>query len=370
MLRKTFFQNISPSGLFRAVRNRGVMGTVYHGMRRLGTMQEDALTGPSCIRINPMGYVCNHTCPMCWLQHLEPDHLKAMKTVDREEGLRLDEYRMLFDGVPSGLESVNIVGGGEPLVHREAVEIMAEVKKRRLKGSLISNGTLMKESISKRMIEMRWNNARISVHAGDAETYREIQGVDRFETMRENLKTFTRLRREAGAERKCELHIFHVIQRENIPTIDKLFSIAEEVGADYVEFDKIIPYDDGKWLSTEELKRAQESLLSCARDSKIPSNIGQIVPELQVEEVCAEQHKPFIPAKSCSVGFDQAFITAMGDVMPCCFSDENMGNIREHSFRDIWFGEKYTNFRKRLLHGKFAKYCITNRCTLPDVLHN
>jgi radical SAM protein with 4Fe4S-binding SPASM domain len=370
MSKSKFLEGLKPGRLLSSVRKRGVKASAFHALRRAGTMTQHALVGPEIVRINPMGYVCNHTCPMCWLQHLDPEELKREKTRDRAEGLKLADYVRLFDGMPAGVREINIVGGGEPLVHPDCVDIMAEVKKRRMKGSLISNGTLMKESVARRMVEMGWDSTRISVHAGDAETYQKIQGVDRFETMRTNLATFNRIRTEMGKRHQCSFLMFHVVQRENIPTIDKLFTIAEEVGVDFIEFDKIIPYDDGKWLTADELKRAQEALQSCARDSKVPCNIGEILPELHVEEVCAAEHKAFVPGRSCSVGFDQSFITADGNVLPCCFSSEVMGNVKTDSFDTIWQNKKYDGFRKRLINGKFAKYCITNRCALPDVIQH
>lgn len=365
-----FLNGLQPARLRHSISKRGAKGTAVHFFRRLGTVTDLAIVGPSVLRINPMGFVCNHTCPMCWLQHLPPEELKRQKKLDRELGMGLQEYKNLFAGMTAGLESVNVVGGGEPLVHPECPEIMTDIKRRGWRGSVITNGTLLKESTAKRLVDIRWNLTRVSVHAGDADTYQKIQGVDRFEAMRSNLKTFDRLRREAGAERECHLDIFHVVQHENIPHIERLFTIAEEVGADYIEFDKIIPYDKEKVLSADELRQAQEALISCARDSKVPCNIHQIVPELHVEEECAVERKAFVPAKKCSVGFDQTFIRATGEVMACCFSDEILGNVREQPFFEIWRGTKYREFRSRMINGKFAGYCITNRCTLPDVLHN
>lgn len=84
----------------------------------------------------------------------------------------------------------------------------------------------------------------------------------------------------------------------------------------------------------------------------------------------AREHKPFVSAARCSVGYDQSFITAHGEVMPCCFSTDVMGNVREKAFRDIWRGEKYERFRKALINGKFRRYCLINRCAMKDVLHN
>lgn len=367
---KMFLKRLSGSGILRSIGHRGAKGTAFHAVRRLGTTMEKALAGPEYIRINPMGTVCNHTCPMCWLQHLDPQELIRKKKEDRETGLKLEEYVRFFDGMTAGLKEVNLVGGGEPLVHRECTGIMREIKKRGWTGSLISNVSLLKEDIARQMIEMRWDSVRASVHAGDAETYKAIQGVDHFDAMRQNLKTYDRLRREAGVQAQCTIGIYHVLQHENIPHIERLFEIAEEVGADHIEFEKIIPYDAGKVLSPEEVHMAREKLLACARDSRIPSNTFHALPVLEHEEDALRGNKPFIPAKSCSVGYDQSFITSDGNVLPCCYSTEVMGNVRENSFKEIWYGEKYHNFRNRLINGKFAKYCISNRCALAHVLHN
>lgn len=370
MKTSSILSGLKPGRFTDAVRRRGIRGLAYHALRRAGTMNHQALAAPAIIRINPMGFVCNHTCPMCWLQHLEPEVLAREKQRDRAEGMKLVDYQRFFRSIPPGVEEVNVVGGGEPLIHPQAVQIMAEVKRQGWRGSLITNGTLLKEPVSRDLLQMRWNIVRVSVHAGDAETYRQIQGVDRFETMKTNLKAFAKLRDECPPGRATKLGVFHVIQRENIDKIASLFSIAEEVGADNIEFDKIIPYDSEKWLTADELARAQEALARCARESKIPCNIDEVLPQLQVEETCAADHAPFKPAKSCSVGFDEVFVTSHGDVLPCCFSDEVMGNVRDSGFEEIWYGRNFSDFRSRLLRGKFAKYCIVNRCTLPGVLHN
>lgn len=330
-----------------------------------------ALAGPSLLRINPMDYVCNHTCPMCWLQHLPDEELGRRKKRDLESGMNLSDYVRLFGGMLPGLELVDVVGGGEPLAHPDAIEIMREIRRRGWRGTLTTNGTLLKEAAVRRIVEMKWNVVRVSVSAGDAETYRKVHGADHFGALRCNLAAFHKLRNgSSGGARDCELVVFHVLQKENAGAVDGLFAIAEEAGANFIEFDKIIPYGPGKSLGTGELQQLRDALQVCARDSHIPCNLDQILAELDAEMRCAAEGMPFVPAKYCSAGFDQSFITAQGDVLPCCFSSEVMGNVRDRSFREIWRGRKYRGFRTRLINGRFANYCIENRCTLPEVLHH
>jgi MoaA/NifB/PqqE/SkfB family radical SAM enzyme len=359
-----------PSQVVQGVQLLGLKGALLHGARRIGAAAEWAVLGPAQIRITPMSVTCNHTCPMCWLQHMEPDLLKSAKRFEAKNRMGLDEYERLLDGIPPGLTQVNVVGGGEPLVHPECVGIMKEIKRRGLRGYLITNGSLMREPTTRAMIEMRWDLTRVSVHAGDRETYRKVQGVDAFDRVRTNLKTFDRLRREARVQKQCELQVQHVIQRENIPTIDKLFAFAEEVGADRLELEIIFPLSETESLTADELRRAREMVMACAKQASIPCNMERVIPLLTREEHLVRSDEPFRPANRCSVGFDSAFIGAFGDVTPCCFSDEVMGNVREQSFHEIWRNQKYESFRRRLINGQFAGYCIKNRCRLTQFLHD
>ena len=396
-----------PQEVIRGVRRLGLKGAFLHGLRRAGAAMETALLGPCQLRINPMGAVCNHSCPMCWLQQLDDEERVRQFKADRREGMTLAEYVALFDSMPPGLTEVNVVGGGEPLMHSDCVEIMQEIKRRGLRGYLITNGTLILEPVATAMLEMGWDLTRVSVHAGDAETYRVVQGVDHFDALRSRLTAFDRLRRESGATGRCAFHIHHVLQRENIETIPAMFEFAEEVGADHVVFEIVFAFEPKTLLRPDELGRAAELLASCAERAKVSSNAQEIVAHLEAERrafsgtdgappappeesagngspasgpradppgtqaaAAVPEPAPYRPANRCSVGFDSAFITSRGDVLPCCFADEVMGNVREQPFRDIWAGEKYEAFRKRLINGCFAGYCSRFRCKMKSFLHD
>jgi len=58
-------------------------------------------------------------------------------------------------------------------------------------------------------------------------------------------------------------------------------------------------------------------------------------------------------------------ITWDGKVVPCCFDKDashTLGSLGEKSFKDIWFGEAYNEFRKTLLQGR-SQIDICNNCT-------
>ncbi len=368
MSKLSLFKNFKPSLILSAINNRGMTGFTLHSLRRLGSMYEFVLMGPDTLRINPIGAQCNHACPMCWIRQVEPDERNRLFREDRENAMNLADYRSLFNGMPVGLHEVNVVGGGEPLLHREIIPILTAVKEHGWVGSLITNGTLMTKSVSDDLVRIRWDNVRVSVNGGDRETYHKIQGVDRFDLMRDNLRYYDQIRRRQSGSNRGRLSAFHVIQRDNLDSIDRLFDISEEIGADTIEFAAIIPFDPGAQLTADEQTRAVDTLNYCAQRSPVPCNLSEIV--RQLSPATGEDNDAFRPARFCSVGFDQTFILSNGNVMPCCFSTEVLGNVREMSFKDIWRGEKYQKFRIRLIRGKFARYCIECQCALPGVLHN
>lgn len=370
MSKLSILRFLHPARALAGLRRRGLRGALMHLLRKAGTLAERPLVGPYLLRINPMGAVCNHACPMCWLQHIPATQLKENQRLDRELGMTLAAYQALFDAMPPGLQEVNLVGGGEPLIHPDAIEIMREVKRHGWRGLLITNGTLLREPVARAMVELRWDHTRVSVHAGDRETFQQIHGVDRFEILCRNLQAFDRLRREAGVREACELVIFNVIQRANLATIDKLFTFAEDSGADSIVFEKVIAHAGDTPLSAEELRQARERLAAGAAACRVPCNLEEILGQLQHEEAAIAEGKLFRPGGRCSVGFDQVFVNSTGDVLPCCFSNEVMGRLSEHSFGEIWQSKKFQDFRKRLIRGQFAKYCYDVHCGMKAVLHD
>ena len=413
-----------PGEVVRGLQRLGPRGAVTHGLRRASAMTERALLGPAQMRINPMGAVCNHTCPMCWLQQMSDVEKKAVFKADRANGLTLAEYERLLASVPPGLTEVNVVGGGEPLVHPDARGILAAIKRRKVRGYLISNGSLLDEDLARAMIAMHWDLVRVSTHAGDPDTYELVQGVRHFDRVLQNLATYDRLRREAGRARTCKLHVHHVIQRENLETIPAMFEFGVRTGADHVVFERVFALSPEIRLTRSELARAEQLLAEGAAAARVSSNAVEIAAQLRAEQADAPEEplaapqeagpasppgpapeavaedvaapsvplvqaeptepsspapaevvipppaEPFRPANRCSVGFDSTFIHSNGDVLPCCFSNEVLGNVREQPFSEIWFGEKYRDFRKRLIRGEFADYCSNVRCNLRTFLHD
>ena len=75
----------------------------------------------------------------------------------------------------------------------------------------------------------------------------------------------------------------------------------------------------------------------------------------------------------CLVPWLSTYITAHGDVIPCCYLIEKqiMGNIYADNFKDIWNNKKYVNFRRRLKDVRInLEGCNVCRCNHTKVVNN
>ncbi|HXP48580.1 MAG TPA: SPASM domain-containing protein, partial [Bacteroidia bacterium] len=67
----------------------------------------------------------------------------------------------------------------------------------------------------------------------------------------------------------------------------------------------------------------------------------------------------------CWRSWHSCVFTWDGNVVPCCFDKDAkhpMGNVKEQSFKELWTGEKYNNFRQALLRSR-AEIDICQNCT-------
>ncbi len=361
-----------------ALRHLGWRRTWTHGLRVLGEMSDRALMGPELMRLCLTDFICNHKCPMCTLQVMDVDTRQQLRRTEKKTRMTLEHYQGIFSTLPAGLTEVNLVGGGEPLMHPDCVKVMRLIKQRNLRGSLITNGALMNADVAEAMLDMEWDDTRVSVNAGDRETYLAVNGADNFAVTRENLLRFTDLRERMGKRYACGLRLYFVLQRQNIHAIEDMVRLAEEVGADSIEWDPIIPLEPDAKLTPLECAQAVERLETAATGSSVPSNLGRIRELLRpaaetpvlvagpvtVDTGDAQPPKDgkqaaahFLEGKQCIVGFRQVFIRSNGDVLPCCFSDDILGNLQTTNFSEVWYGPPFARLRKRLMNGSFPHYC-------------
>jgi len=285
--------------------------------------------------------------------------------------LSTERYLSLIGELASmGTRRVHVVGGGEPLLRKDILEIMTSIKKYGMEGVLTTNGTLFSEDLIREMVKLNWDIAMFSVDGPVADVYDDIRGVDgSFDKVYSAMKTLSRVKAEYCAVKPL-LHIHCVILNMNFMIIDEMIDLAHDVGANIVTFDKYYPEYEELILRKEDVSITLKNL------QKAYEKAQRYGIYINVEDFLSLWLKPS-PNTRCYWPWLYADIDPNGDILPCCFSHDVMGNIKRHSFRQIWDGEKYNELRKLFKKKELPDFCegctlypgLINRIPLGKVLH-
>ncbi|MBN1493777.1 MAG: radical SAM protein, partial [Candidatus Omnitrophica bacterium] len=115
-----------------------------------------AFTGPQVLHID-LTNRCNYDCLACWCRSpLLGD--KAMPDWEKKLTLPLPIIRGVIDDIAEmgGLEQVKLVGGGEPFMHPDIVEIIAYIKEKigKVDIDINTNFSLVTKDVATRLIEL------------------------------------------------------------------------------------------------------------------------------------------------------------------------------------------------------------------------
>ncbi len=325
---------------------------IWHKLRRL------IYPGLILIRINPAGGLCNHHCIMCAGSKKKKDISFWEKTL-----LPVGSYINLIKNMPKSVRKFEIAGEGEPLLYKDIDKIFRMVKERNVYGSLITNGSLMNQEISKSLIDISWEKIRVSLHASRRDIFQKIHGVDNFDMVIKNIENLLKSR---DHNKPPYISLLFVIQKDNYFDIVNFFDLANSLGVDFVQFDTLIANEASRNLLLSSSERDEaESLLRVANGKAgIPNNIEHAINLLGTDMYNLGKYSRanYLMDKWCPLVQFSLEVQTDGIVFPCCFakgSGIKKYNIATDNIKKIW--QSYAYFRKDLKKGKFYPFCIS-RC--------
>ncbi len=270
-------------------------------------------------------------------RHLEMEPSRARALVD--ELLGIGTWRFLF------------TGNGEVMLHPEALECMARVKRAGRECLLNTNGTLLEAQTIERMVALGVDELRVTTMAGTAQLYgRTHPGCPpgTFAKLRDALGALAE-RKAAARSRRPVVKVVCVVCRQNAEGLIDLARFAGEVGADAVI---LLPVDDVGDPALAEL------VPTPAQAALVREQLGEVA-RLLAERGLRHNVERFrmvfnarldtsalYRAVPCYMGWTAAYVHADGSVYPCCRCYEPLGGVREASLESIWKGPAYRAFRR------------------------
>jgi radical SAM protein with 4Fe4S-binding SPASM domain len=294
---------------------------------------------------------CNSRCETC---------VRTFEQLEPLRDLAPDEFRALVDQVPR-LRRVVLHGVGEPLLNRDLPDMIAHLKARSEKPHVLfnSNAILLTDEWQRALLDSGLDEFRVSTDAAHAGLYAHIRGVDGFTRMSENVAAFARRIAAAGAG--LRLSLWFTAMQDNLGELPDLVRLARRLGVGEVYVQRLVYYGRGMAREGQSLFRAmqaaEESLVAEAEALARQWGIlfrasGATTPRASLMSPDGDPK----PWSHCRRPSSLMYISANGNVLPCCFSPFTtsdyegliLGNAFQAPLAEIWNGTRYRTFRAAL----------------------
>jgi radical SAM protein with 4Fe4S-binding SPASM domain len=270
-------------------------------------------------------FKCNGRCKMC--VHGHPD-LSADYAYD---GYLSDKtFRRLVDECAEyNCPSVGMSQTNEPLLDPDLIERIQYVSKKGIMDiHLNTNGMLLSEEMSRKILDSGVTRICVSLDAISRDTYKKIRlGLD-FDTVLKNLEKFLELKAESNSPLPI-VRVSFLLQEENKHELEdfKAFWVDK---VDYVAVQRYVPispFDDDRSHALKEV--------------------------------------PVRGDQKCSYSFESLFIHGDGTVVPCAAHSARhirVGNVDESGIYEIWHSDGMRKLREAHKSGDLNGTLLCSSC--------
>lgn len=245
-----------------------------------------------------------------------------------------------------GIKEVDL-GGGEPLLRKDIVDIVKEVKAYGMKCAFTTNGWLVGKVPFPPV-----DSCEISIDGAKPETHDKIRGI---KGSWERAVNAVRI-----AKKYCQVsQLNFVIQKENYHEVADFCRLAKKLGVPVsfipcsLKLAAQPPLQNN--LTQFDLQKLKESI-------EIALKVGNIANQEYLRFFLAKLNKG-CNSQRCLAPFRIILIFANGDIYPCGNFDQPVGNLSKgKSLKEIY--RNYAKIRKEIWRGEH-EFC--KKCTYPDL---
>lgn len=273
---------------------------------------------------------CNLRCPEC---------ASGSGMMQRERGF-MDPalYEKVIRELNPYIWYASLYFQGEPFLHPEIFSFLQ--LNRNIKVIVSTNGHYLGGENARKTVISGIHKLIVSLDGMDQQSYSKYRVNGNLETVMAGIRNVSLERQRLNSPMKLELQF--LVNRFNEHQITQAESFAREVKATLrlKSMQVIDGHDAGKWMpSTRKLARYEASGGRFTIKNPMPSR--------------------------CLRLWLNPVITWDGKVLPCCFDKDaeyEMGDLRSESFREIWQGSKFREFRQKVLSDR-KSIQICRNCT-------
>jgi len=269
---------------------------------------------------------CNLKCGHCYINASEKKLSDELST---------DAAKMLIHQIAEVSRPLLILSGGEPLLRDDIYEIIRYGADRGLRMGMGSNGMLIDGEVTRRLQKAGMETVAISLDSSISERHDSFRGVKGcWEHAIDAIKSLKKS--------SIQVQVNCTVTKQNYDEIDNIMSLAEDLGVENFHLFFLVPTGRGTDI---------EDITPKMYEDMITSTLSKITRyKLNVKPSCAPQFMRIAKeqgvdmsrwVRGCIAGLYYCRIYPSGEVTPCPYMPLKLGNIRERSFRDIWFNSEF-----------------------------
>ena len=303
---------------------------------------------------------CNVACYFC-----------NQQDVRTKEQISLAHLKALVDELAStGLRSVRLSGGGDPLFHSGILEFLDHLALRGVVvDNITTNGALLGPELARKLVLQGAREVIFSLNAVDAADYHRMMKAQpaTFDRVVENVRGLVAAR---GSGERPSVVVQFLLDRVNASELVRMYALGRELDADRIAISNVVEIpleriDPAVLLKVEDgemLRTGLEEIFRRDREARrlqvyFPFDAWNGILEETKRKVGYSPGLPSFPTAPsfreenghCFFSWYTATIRGNGEMYPCCLlmqpGYEPMGNALTGSFASHWNGKSFSRMR-------------------------
>lgn len=289
---------------------------------------------PVSISIEPTTS-CNLRCPEC------PSGLRSFT---RSTGmLDVNLFKSIINQSYQTAAYLLLYFQGEPYLHPQFVELVNYASAKGLYTATSTNAHYLTDENAKKTVESGLDRLIISIDGSTQDTYEGYRVGGTLSKVIEGTRNLIEWKKRLNSATPFVIFQFLVV-KPNEHQIEEVKALGKKLGVDKVAFKtaQLYDYKNGNPL--------MPTIEKYSRYKKLPDGTYQFKNKL---------------LNQCWKMWHSTVVTWDGTVVPCCFdkdADHQQGSLTDQNLEEVWEGNSYNDFRKRLLTNR-KSIDICQNCT-------
>jgi MoaA/NifB/PqqE/SkfB family radical SAM enzyme len=234
-------------------------------------------------------------------------------------------------------------------LRKDIYDLIACAKARRLSTSLYSNGLLLNTRRAKELIDTGLDLIYFSIDGSTPELNDRLRGMEGyFDLAMKGIESLKSLRNNGAPK----IFIAMTITRQNMHDLENMAHLVKSGGLDGLSLQLAMHAPQIKYKVDDDLafKPGEGVTLQAAVD-RVVEEYGQLLPMNRdyyrhFADYIEQPHELYKHPNAN--GFAMVMINPWGDIYPDPLQTYSMGNIRQQTFDEIWYGERANTVRRRI----------------------